>query len=120
MPSVSKALLAVTALCSISAASKTVQSTVLLITPGQAEVDSTKPVLNGYGIPFDSVIIPKEGKELPKLNSTANDGAYSSIVIVGPTSGLKPEQWKTLYDYQTAFKVRMVRLNESPNADSGK
>lgn len=85
--------------------------------------------LEGYGIPYQVVIIPKEGRELPPLNSSLTDGNYGGILVLGELayeydsgwdSALKAAQWKILYDYQTIFNVRMVRLDAFPSPQFGK
>jgi len=80
--------------------------------------------LQGYGIPFQSIIVPKTGFSLPQLNSTATKGNYGGIIVYAQvaydygngnwSSALTAAQWQQLYDYQTAFNVRMTQLNIYP------
>jgi hypothetical protein len=84
--------------------------------------------LNGYGIPYQAIIVPSTGITLPTLNSSATDANYGGIIILselsysystGWASALTATQWQQLYDYQTAFGVRMVRLDVYPTPDFG-
>jgi hypothetical protein len=80
--------------------------------------------LNGYGIPFQNLLVPQAGIALPALN-TSGVGNFAGIVVAsavsydyGGTTGfqsaLTSDQWNTLYAYQIAFGVRMVQYDVYP------
>lgn len=107
---------------------RTVTSTVLIIAKDDSEVDTASPVLDGYGIPWQKLLVPKDGTALPPLNTTATDGLFGSIIMAGGIvyeyngayrSALTDAQWQQLYNYQTSFSVRMVRFNEYPGSAFG-
>lgn len=92
------------------------------------EVNTASPLLDGYGIPWQSVIIPQSGGALPALNTSLTDGVFGSIIMASGIvyeysgayrSALTDAQWQQLYDYQTTFRVRMVRFNEYPGSAFG-
>ncbi|KAJ9646456.1 hypothetical protein H2201_001415 [Coniosporium apollinis] len=79
-------------------------------------------------MPFQVVEVPSTGATLPQLSSSATAGNYGAIVVLsevsyqypnGFFSALTTEQWNALYAYQTAFGVRMVRLDVYPGPDFG-
>lgn len=101
--------------------------------------------LQGYGIPYQVWTIPSDGGALPDLTSSPTVGNYGAIVVyvvsspvrklltvlsmseLSTTEGtgqshsaLKQAQWQQLYDYQTTFGVRMVRIGVYPGSDFGK
>jgi hypothetical protein len=105
-------------------------STILVIARDFASSYSAYSGLNGYGIPFEVLLVPQNGTTLPILNSSALIGNYGGIVIlsevsydygasIGFQSALTQVQWLSLYTYQQAFGVRMVRMDVFPSADSG-
>jgi len=98
--------------------SSTVRSTFLVIADSEASSYSAYSGLNNYGIPYE--VLTAEGAvfTLPMLNATATDGNYGGIVVFSDI-GLNTAQWNTLYDYQTAFGVRLVRLNGAPSSATG-
>lgn len=107
----------------------TVDSKVLIIGRDDIDVKSTSTGLEAYGIPYEAVMIPRGGGALPALAASADHGNFGSIVLVGSVSfkydngyasALTPEQWTQLYQYQSTYKVRMVRLNEFPGPNFGK
>lgn len=107
----------------------TVDSTVLIVAGNSADVAATSPGLDGYGIPWTSVLIPQAGGPLPTLNSSLTQGNFGSLIVIGSVSydyngtyksALTDAQWNSLYAYQAAFKVRMVRINEYPGPNFGK
>jgi hypothetical protein len=85
--------------------------------------------LQGYGIPYEVLSVPQEGiVSLPVLNSSATHGNYGGIVVLSEVgynygdqfyTALTRRQWNQLWDYQTQFGVRMVRLDVFPTADFG-
>lgn len=73
--------------------------------------------LNAYAIPYEVVVVPQDGIDLPVLNSTATAGNYGAIVVLSEVSydyggdldfqsALNASQWTTLYQYQVNFGVR--------------
>lgn len=107
----------------------TVDSKVLIIGRDDIDVKSTSTGLDAYGIPWEAVMIPKAGGTLPTLAASTDRGNFGSIVLVGSVSykyetgyasALTPEQWTQIYQYQSTYKVRMVRLNEYPGPNFGK
>lgn len=103
-------------------------STVLIFARDAPSAASAYSGLRGYGIPYEVVEVPSTGVTLPLLNSSSTGGNYGAIVVLsevaysytnGFYSALSTAQWQQLYDYQTAFGVRMVRLDVYPGADFG-
>lgn len=122
-----KTLVVTAALVGASAATS-VTGSVLIIARSDADVAAISPGLDGYGIPWEKALIPKTGAALPALNSSAADGNYAGIITSGGLSydyngnyksALTAAQWNQLYDYQSAFRVRLVRLDEFPGPDFG-
>jgi hypothetical protein len=109
---------------------ETISSTALVIARDKASAYSAYSGLNDRGIPYQILLVPSSGANLPALNDTPTHGNYGLIVVlsevsynrggtIGYTSALSASQWQTLYNYQVAFGVRMVRLDSTPSADSG-
>jgi hypothetical protein len=109
----------------------TVAGTVLVIARDAISAYSAYSGLNGHGIPYQIFAVPQAGAPLPVLNSSSTSGNFGGIVVLsevsydyGPPLGfqsaLTSDQWTALYNYQTAFGVRMVRLDVFPSAASGK
>jgi hypothetical protein len=105
-------------------------STILIIARDSASAYSGYSGLNGYAIPYQVLIVPKEGTALPPLNSSTTAGNFGAIVILsevsydyggtlGFQSALTTDQWTTLYVYQLAFGVRMVRIDVYPSSATG-
>ncbi|KAK7747390.1 hypothetical protein SLS53_001644 [Cytospora paraplurivora] len=124
--SAASALLALQA--GIAAAANSVSNTILVFARDSASVTVATLGLQGYGIPYQAVIVPEAGVALPTLNSSATQGNYGGILVLsevsyqystGFLSALTTAQWQQLYDYQTAFGVRMVRLDVFPSTDLG-
>jgi hypothetical protein len=108
----------------------TVSSTILVIARDQISAQNGATLgLQGYGIPFEILTIPQEGiTNLPVLNSSATHGSYGGIVLISEVgynyngqylTALTRRQLNTLYDYQSAFAVRMVRLDVFPTTEFG-
>jgi hypothetical protein len=108
----------------------TISGTALVIARDKASAYSAYSGLNDRGIPYQILIVPASGANLPVLNDTAVHGNYGLIVVlsevsynkggtIGYQSALSASQWQTLYNYQVAFGVRMVRLDSTPSADTG-
>jgi hypothetical protein len=111
-------------------AGATVSSTILVVARDQLSAQNGAfSGLQGYGIPYETLLVPKEGVTgLPVLNSTATHGNYGGIVVVSEVgynydaqyySALTRAQWTALWNYQTQFGVRMVRLDVFPTSDFG-
>ncbi|CAG8982285.1 hypothetical protein HYALB_00004519 [Hymenoscyphus albidus] len=112
----------------------TVNSTVLVIArddPPTAAYQATS-ALNGYGIPYQVLIVPKGtapgGTSLPQLNSSTTAGNFGAIYVISEVSydyngnyqsALLPTQWDTMYAYQLNFGVRMVRMDVYPGSTVG-
>ncbi|KAF2017561.1 hypothetical protein BU24DRAFT_367510 [Aaosphaeria arxii CBS 175.79] len=110
--------------------SATVSSTILIIARDQTSAQNgAASGLQGYGIPYEVLAVPQEGiANLPILNSSATHGNYGGIVVVSEVgynygdqfySALTRRQWNQLWDYQSQFGARMVRLDVFPTADFG-
>ncbi len=110
--------------------SATVSSTILVFArDSTSAINSATLGLQGYGIPYEVVIVPQSGiTNLPLLNSSATHGNYGGVVTISElsynygdryASALTSEQWNELYTYQTNFGVRMVRLDVFPGPDFG-
>lgn len=106
----------------------TIDSTILIIARDDAGVTAASLGLLAYGIPYESLIVPSAGIELPTLNDTKTHGNYGGIIVMdavsysydsGWASAITAAQWTTLHAYQTDFSVRMVRINEWPGVDFG-
>lgn len=114
---------------SVAAAANSVANTILVFARDSASANVATLGLQGYGIPYQTVLVPQTGAALPVLNSSATQGNYGGILVLsevsyqystGFLSALNASQWQALYDYQTAFGVRMVRLDVYPTPDMGK
>jgi hypothetical protein len=112
----------------VAQAANTVSNTVLVLARDSTSAASAYSGLQGYGIPYQVVTVPQTGTTLPTLNSTASSGNYGAIVVMSEVSydfngnfasALTAAQWQQLYAYQTAFGVRMVRLDVFPGPDFG-
>jgi hypothetical protein len=69
-------------LVSLASAANTVQNTILVFARDTASGYSGTSGLNGYGIPYQLVIVPQAGITLPVLNSTATNGNYGGIIVL--------------------------------------
>jgi hypothetical protein len=109
---------------------ETIESTALVIARDAASAYSAYSVLNDHGIPYSLLIVPQSGVNLPSLNDSTTKGNFGLIVVLsevsydfggtlGFQSALTADQWGTLFNYQSAFGVRMVRLDVFPSADIG-
>lgn len=75
------------------------------------------------------MIVPSTGITLPVLNSSETQGNYGGFVIIGEVSydygggsyasAITTDQFKTIYDYQSAFGVRMTRIDVFPSTANG-
>ncbi|KAI9374748.1 hypothetical protein BJX61DRAFT_257125 [Aspergillus egyptiacus] len=111
---------------SIPAATGTLAANILVIARDPAQASSASSGLNGYGIPWTTLLVPQSGAELPTLNSSAG-GNFGGIVVAGEVSydyggdnwrsALTDEQWNQLYAYQLEYGVRMVQYDVYPGTD---
>lgn len=106
----------------------TVDGKVLVLARDTYSASTATSGLQAYGIPYESVLVPKEGTTLPTLNSSATAGNYGGIIVMAAVSydydgtwrsALTDQQWDTIYAYQKAFKVRSVRTDEFPGPEFG-
>ena len=105
-----------------------VASTILVIVRNSNDQYSATSGLNAHGIPFQVLTVPQNGIALPALNSSDTQGNYGGIILSGEVSyeyssgwasALTPAQFQQIYNYQTSFGVRMVRLNVYPGDNYG-
>lgn len=106
----------------------TVDGTILILAPDSYTTASAGLGLEGYGIPYQTLIVPKSGVTLPVLNSSPTEGRFGGIITLGGLSydydgvfqsAITTQQWDALDQYQEDFRVRMVRLDEFPGTDFG-
>lgn len=100
-----------------------VQSTVLVIARDAASAFSASSGLNGYGIPFQVLLVPQTGVTLPTLNSSSG-GNFGGVIVASQvsydygggnfSSALTADQWNQIYAYQTNYGVRMVQYDVYP------
>ncbi|KAJ5520393.1 hypothetical protein N7463_000846 [Penicillium fimorum] len=106
-----------------------VAADILVIARDTASANVASSGLNGYGIPFTTLIVPSAGVALPDLNGTAG-GNFGGIVVAaevsydyggdkGFQSALTTDQWTQLYAYQLEYGVRMVQYDVYPGPNYG-
>lgn len=114
---------------SVATAALSVSNTILVFARDSASATVATLGLQGYGIPYQTVIVPQSGAALPVLNSSTTVGNYGGILVLsevayqystGFLSALTTAQWNQMFAYQLAFGVRMVRLDVYPTTDMGK
>ena len=107
----------------------TVSGTILIFAQDEATSTAGSSGLRGYGIPYETVIVPEDGIELPELSSGEEEGNYGGIIVLnevgydydgGWRSAITEEQWEEIYEYQTSFGVRLVHLNVFPSSEYGR
>ncbi|KAB8077566.1 hypothetical protein BDV29DRAFT_168092 [Aspergillus leporis] len=102
---------------------------ILVIAKDTAAANVATSGLNGYGIPFTTLVVPQTGVTLPELNGTSG-GNFGGIVVAsgvsydyGNTTGfqsaLTTDQWNQLYAYQLEYGVRMVQYDVYPGPNYG-
>jgi hypothetical protein len=105
----------------------TVASTVLILIRQDDNAYSVTSGLDGYGIPYELVRVPKTGFSLPALNTTSR-GNYGGIISLSELaydydgnwhSGISSDQYNAIYAYQVAFGVRFVRIDAYPQPAFG-
>lgn len=112
-----------------AASQTTVNATILVLARDLASSYSATSGLAGYGIPYQLQLVPQAGITLPVLNSSATVGNFGGIIILSEVSynygndswasALTAAQAQQLYSYQSAFGVRMVRIDVYPGPDYG-
>ncbi len=110
-------------------AGATVSNTFLILANDANSAYTCSSGLNGYGIPFQSIVVPQTGFTLPALNSSATHGNFGGIIVYAEvaynygnnnwSSALTTAQWQQLYDYQVQFNVRMAQLSVFPGPNYG-
>ncbi|KAL3477509.1 hypothetical protein BJX99DRAFT_226018 [Aspergillus californicus] len=113
---------------SAAAATGTLAANILVIARDSTQASVASSGLNGYGIPWTTLIVPQAGIELPTLN-TSSGGNFGGIVVAGEVSydygsdswrsALTDDQWNQLYAYQLAYGVRMVQYDVYPGEKFG-
>jgi hypothetical protein len=106
----------------------TVAANILVIARDSSSATAATTGLNGYGIPFTTLLVPQDGADLPALNSSSG-GNFGGIVVAsgisydygdsGWASGLTTDQWNQLYAYQLEYGVRMFQYDVYPGSDYG-
>ncbi|KAM7185194.1 non-anchored cell wall protein-1 [Rhypophila sp. PSN 637] len=113
---------------SLTAAALSVSSTILVFARDAVSAKSATSGLQGYGIPYQVVIVPQAGIALPALTASGSTGNYGGIIVLsdvayeyptGWASAITADQWQTIYSYQVAYGIRLVRLDSFPNTDLG-
>jgi hypothetical protein len=113
----------------LAANALSMSNTILVFARDTASSYSATSGFSGYGIPYELVLVPQSGVTLPILNASSTQGNYGGFVVLGEVSydyngnwrsALTPAQWQQLYDYQSSFGARMVRLDVYPGPDFGK
>ncbi|KAK3314060.1 hypothetical protein B0H66DRAFT_643511 [Apodospora peruviana] len=105
------------------------KDTILILARDQESADAASSGLKGYGIYYETVLVPQGGITLPVLNSSATHGNYGGIITVSELSydygggawhsALTDAQWSTIYAYQVNFGVRLVRIDAWPQSMFG-
>ncbi|KAF3214108.1 hypothetical protein TWF679_004976 [Orbilia oligospora] len=127
-PSADTSSLSSTSTAATPSATYTLLNNVLILAPDQSTAALTEQPLDGYGMAWDTFIVPKEGIELPALTSNNSDGSitckYNIIAMhsqlsydygdLGWRSALTQEQMNQIYAYQVSCNVRMVHFNIWP------
>ena len=93
----------------VSACTRTVDGTVLVLGRTTADAKMAALGLDAYGIAYETVEVPQGGVSLPQLNSTAEKGNYGGILMLsevsyeyedGWRSAVTKEQFDEIYAYQ--------------------
>ncbi|PGH09663.1 hypothetical protein AJ79_05629 [Helicocarpus griseus UAMH5409] len=100
-----------------------VLANILIIAGDETAAQQASSGLTAYGIPFTYLLVPREGAELPELEST--NGNFGGILVAsevsydfgqeGFRSALTADQWNQLYAYQVKYGVRMVQYDVWPD-----
>ncbi|KAF3937723.1 hypothetical protein ABW19_dt0202882 [Dactylella cylindrospora] len=111
-------------------------SRALILAVDNATAGLTTQPLDGYGMSYDLLIVPKAGIVLPDLNTTSSAGYpvcnYNMIIAHSQLSfnyggddnqnwrsALTPAQWNQIWAYQTLCNVRLIHFNVWPGPDFG-
>ncbi|KAK6348079.1 hypothetical protein TWF718_005897 [Orbilia javanica] len=127
-PSAETSSLSSTSTAAAPSATYALLNNVLILAPNQATAALTEQPLDGYGMAWDTFIVPKEGIDLPALTSNNSDGTitckYNVIAMhsqlsydygtEGWRSALTQAQMNQIYAYQVSCGVRMVHFNIWP------
>ena len=107
--------------------SLSVSNTILIFARDEGSAYTAYSGLEGYGIPYEVVIVPSGGTTLPTLgNNSTQTGNYGGIIVMGEVSyqysdgfrsALTSEQWQTIFAYQEDFGVRMARIDVYPTPE---
>jgi hypothetical protein len=106
---------------------ESLSSNVLVIAKDSDNARTASAGLNGYGVPFTTLLVPRNGTDLPALNSSAG-GNFGGIVVVSEVtyeygdsfhSALTDDQWNQLFAYQLSHGVRMVQYSVYPGPKFG-
>ncbi|KAI9344678.1 hypothetical protein BDR26DRAFT_184899 [Obelidium mucronatum] len=109
-----------------------VQTRALILSSGDNTEEYAQSTFQSYGLAYDTVVIAAADVSTNPLNLEVTPnvlGRYSVIVLAngqmlaGFTNGsylstLTPTQWSQLHNYQQYYGVRLVALNDAPNAAS--
>ena len=98
-------------------------STALIIAAHIDDANEASYILKGYGIGYETSLVPQADTPLPTLESS-DGGKYGLFVVyaktvINGTSMLRDDQWEALWSYQRKYSVRMVHLNVLPDAGFG-
>ncbi|EPS44709.1 hypothetical protein H072_1293 [Dactylellina haptotyla CBS 200.50] len=105
-----------------------IRNTALIVTPDMANAATVTGTMDGYGIPYEVLIVPQSGVTMPQLNQTNGDGNYGLFLVISQVSynygdawrsALTNDQWNLMYDYQTIYGVRMIHINAFPSGQFG-
>lgn len=111
-----------------TASALSTKGTILVIARDNPAAKSVVVGLDGYGIPYQTILVPASGVTLPALTSSPTSGNYGGIVIVSEVSyqygtsflsALTTAQWDEIFQYQATFGVRLVRLDSYPSPEFG-
>ncbi|WP_216215608.1 Agd3-related carbohydrate-binding protein [Amycolatopsis aidingensis] len=87
-----------------------------------------RAVLDRIGTPYDVHIAGSERLDRRRLVRPDGAGRYSAILLTGNgllrrepdggyRSGLTPDEWQALWEYERTFQVRQVALNTAPGTE---
>ncbi|KAK6532555.1 hypothetical protein TWF281_006740 [Arthrobotrys megalospora] len=127
-PSADTSSLSSTSTAPAPSATYALLNNVLILAPDAGTAALTEQPLDGYGMAWDTFIVPKEGIDLPALTSNNSDGSitcnYNIIAMHSQLSyEYSPNNWRSaltadqlsqIYAYQVTCGVRMVHFNIWP------
>ncbi|KAK6501422.1 hypothetical protein TWF481_009261 [Arthrobotrys musiformis] len=129
-PSADTSSLSSTSTAAAPSATYALLNNVLILAPDASTAALTEQPLDGYGMAWDTFIVPKEGIDLPALTVNNSDGTvtckYNIIAMhsqlsydygdSGWRSALTTDQMNQIYAYQVSCGVRMVHFNIWPGS----